>query len=165
MLLLFREQLFYSVVALELSCEGKLSDALDTSQAANLFNQPSKLCNQMLNSMTNNVIYCEFMDTYDKTLNLQNDSNSMILMHFNIRSFQKNYDDLYSFVALLSFRLDVICLSESRIYQPLKSIQLQGYNFINAKSYKQLGGKAIYVCSKVKFYQIHAFRLTGLESI
>ena len=69
------------------------------------------------------------------------------------------------YVASLSFRPDVICLSESCINQPLKSIQLHGYNFINAKPNKQAGGTAIYVCSKLKFSQIDGFGLTGSESI
>ena len=101
--------------AIELSCNGELSKALRTSQAADLFNQPSELCDQIFKSLTNNVINCECMDIYDKTLNLQNDSNFMILMHLNIRSLQKNYDDLYDLVAALSFRPNVICPSESRI--------------------------------------------------
>ena len=105
------------------------------------------------------------MDIYEKTLNLQNDSNSIILVHLNFRSLQKNYDDLYDLVASLSFRPDVICLSESRINQPMKSIQLQGYNFINAKPNKQAGGTAEYVCSELIFFQIDAFGLTGSESI
>ena len=86
-LLSFREQLFQlGQMALELSCDEELSEALRTSQAADLFNQPSELCDQIINSMTNNVINCEYMDIFDKTLNLQNDSNAMILMHLNIRS-------------------------------------------------------------------------------
>ena len=39
------------------------------------------------------------MDIYDKTLNLQNDSISMTLMHLNIKSLQKNCDHLHDFVA------------------------------------------------------------------
>ena len=165
-LLSFREQLFLlGQMALELSCDREFSKALCASQAADLFNQPSELlCDQIFNSVINNVINCEYMDIYDKTLNMQNDSNSMILMHLNIRFLQKNYDDLYDLVATLSFRPDVICLSESRINQSLKSIQLQGYNFINAKPNKQAGGTAIYFCSKLKFSQIDAFGLAGSES-
>ena len=116
--------------------------------------------------MTNNVINCEYMDIYDNIFNLQNDSDSMIPMHLNIRSLQINYNDLHNFVASLSFRPGVICLSKSRINKPLKSIQLQqSYNFINAKPNKQAGGTAIYVCSELKFSQIDAFGLTGTESI
>ena len=105
------------------------------------------------------------MDIYDKTLNLHNDSNSMILMHLNVRSLQKNYDDLYYLIASLSFQPDVICLFESRINQPLKSIQLQGYDFVNAKPNKQASGTAIYVCSKLKFSQIDSLELTVSEFI
>ena len=152
-------------MALELSRDRKLSEALRTSQAADLIDQPSELCDQIFNSMTNNVINCEYLDIYDKTLDLQNDCNSMILMHLNIRSLQKNYDDLYDLVASRSFRPDVICLSESRINQPLKSIQLHGYNCINAKPNEQAGGTAIYVCSKLKFSQIDGFGSKGSESI
>ena len=80
-------------MALELLCDGEMSEALRTSPAADLFNQPNELCDQMFNSMTSNVIKCENMDIYYKTLNLQNDSSSMILMHLNIRSLQKNNND------------------------------------------------------------------------
>ena len=71
--------------AIELSCDGELSEAPRTSQAADLFNQPSELCDQIFKSLTNNVIKCEYLDIYDKTLSLQNDSNFIILMHLNIR--------------------------------------------------------------------------------
>ena len=96
---------------------------------------------------------------------MSDDSNSMILMHLNIGSLQKNYDDLNGFIALLYFQPDVICLSESRITKPLKSIQLQGHNVINAKPNKQIDGTATYVCSKPKFSQIDAFGVTVSESI
>ena len=68
-------------------CDREWSESLRASQAANLFNQLSELCDQIFNSITNDVIRCEYMDIYDKA-NLQNDSNSRILMHLNIRSFQ-----------------------------------------------------------------------------
>ena len=90
--------------------------------------------------MTNNVINCEYMDIYGRTLSLLNDSNSIMLMQLNIRILQKNYDDLYDSVALLSFRPDVVCLSKFCINQSLKSIQLQRYNSINAKPNKQARG-------------------------
>ena len=70
-LLSFREQLFLlGQMALELSCDRELPEALRTSQAADLFYQPSELCDQLFDSMANNVINCEYMDIYDKALNL-----------------------------------------------------------------------------------------------
>ena len=53
-------------MALELSCDEELSEALCTSQATDLFNQPSKLCDKTFNSMISNVINCEYMNIYDK---------------------------------------------------------------------------------------------------
>ena len=90
-LLLFCGQLFLLCqMALDLLCDRELSEALHTSQEADLFNQPSELSNQILNSITNNAINCKFMDIYDETLNLQNDNNSTILMHLNSKSLQKD---------------------------------------------------------------------------
>ena len=90
-LLSFRRKLFLlGQMTLQLSCDRELSKALQTSQAADLFNQPSEFCDQIFNSMTNNVINCEYKDIYDKTLNLQNDSYSMIPMHrYFCNSFKK----------------------------------------------------------------------------
>ena len=76
-------------MALELFCDRELSEALRTSQTADLLIQSSELCDQIFNSMTSNAIKCEYIDIYDKTLNLQNDINSVILMHLNIRFLQK----------------------------------------------------------------------------
>ena len=86
-------------------------------------------------------------------------------MHLNIRSLHKNFDDLHEFVSLLPFKPDMICLSESRINQPLKNIQLQGYHFFYAKPSKKAGGVAVYVNTKLKFTQLESFQLFGTESI
>ena len=86
-------------------------------------------------------------------------------MHLNIRPLQKIFDDLHEFVSLLPFKPDVICLPESRINQPLKNIQLQGYNFLNAKPGKKAGGVAVYLSMKINFTQLKSFQLYGTESI
>ena len=72
---------------------------------------------------------------------------------------------MHEFVSLLPFKPDVICLSESRINQPLKNIQLQGYNFLNAKPGKKAGGVAVYSSMKFNFTQLKSFQLYGTESI
>ena len=66
---------------------------------------------------------------------------------------------------MLPFKPDVICLSESRINQPLKNIQLQGYNFLNAKPGKKVGSVAVYLNMKFNFTQLKSFQLYGTESI
>ena len=68
--------------------------------------QPCELCDQIFNSMTSNVINCKCMDIYDKTLNLQNDSNSMTLMHLNMPSLPKTMTTLTTL--LPHFLLDLM---------------------------------------------------------
>ena len=72
---------------------------------------------------------------------------------------------MHEFVNLLPFKPDVICLSESRINQPLKNIQLQEYKFLNAKPAKKVVGVAIYLSMKFNFTQLKGFQLYGTESI
>ena len=72
---------------------------------------------------------------------------------------------MHEFVSLPPFKPDVICLSESRINQPLKNIQLQGYNFLNGKPGKKAGGLAVYLSMKFNFTQLKSFQLYGTESI
>ena len=124
-------------MALRFSCNGELSEALSTSRAAEPNNEPSEMCDQILNLITSNIADCDYKDFYDNSLNLWSGNDSLILVHLNIRSLHKNFDNLHEFVSLLPFKPDVICLSESRINQSLKNIQLQGYNFLNANLVKK----------------------------
>ena len=47
----------------------------------------------------------------------------------------------------------------------MKNIQLQGYNFLNAKPGKKAGGVAVYLSMKFNFTQLESFQLYGTESI
>ena len=122
------------------------------------------MCNQFFNSIISNIAGCDYIDFYDNSLNFWNGNDSLILVHLNSRSLHKNFDELHEFVSLLPFKPDVICLSESRISQPLKNI-LQGYNFLNAKPGKNAGGVAIYLSMKFNFTQLKSFPLYGTESM
>ena len=152
-------------MALRFSCDGELSEAQCTSRAADPNNEPCEMCDQIFNSITFNIAGCNYIDFYDNSLNLWNGNDSLILVHLNIRSLHKNFDDLHEFVSLPPFKPDVICLSESRINQPLKNIQLQGYNFLNGKPGKKAGGLAVYLRMKFNFTQLRSFQLYGTESI
>ena len=152
-------------MALRFSCDRELSEALCTSRAADPNNEPGEMCDQIFNLITSNIADCDYIDFYDNSLNFWNGNNSLILVHLNIRSLHKNFDDLHKFVSWLPFKPDVICLSESRINQPLKNIQPQGYNFLNAKPDKKAGGVAVYLSMKFNFTQLKSFQLYWTESI
>ena len=152
-------------MALRFLCDGELSEALCTSRAADPNNEPSEMCDQIFNPITSNIADCDYIDFYDNSFNLWNANDSLILVHLNNRSLHKNFDDLHEFVSLLHFKPDIICLSESRINQPLKNIQLQGYNILNAKPAKKAGRVAVYLSMKFNFTQLKSFQLCGTESI
>ena len=154
-------------MALRLSCDGKLSDALCTSRAADPTNKPSEKCDQIYNSISSNVANCDYIDFYD---NSTVQIFGMVTTPWNQCTlisdiFKKTLDDLHEFVSLLPFKPDVICLSESRINQPLNNFQIQGYNFFNAKPSKKAGGVAIYLSTKFNVTLLKSFRLYGTESL
>ena len=121
------------------------------------------MCDQVFNSITSNIADCDYLDFYDNSLNFWNGNDSLILVHLNIRSLHKNFDDLHEFVSLLPFKPVVICLSESRINQPLKNIQLQGHNFSMLNLVKSRG-VTVYLSLKFNFTQLKSFQLYGMES-
>ena len=83
-----------------------------------------KMCDQIFNLITFSVADCDYIDFYDNSSNLWNCNDSLILVHLNIRSLHKNFDKFHEFVSLLPFKPDVMRLSEARINQPLKNIQV-----------------------------------------
>ena len=85
----FFSSVFCSVMALRLSCNGELSEAPCMSQAADPTNEPSKMCNQIFNTITTNIADCDTLDIYDNKSIPSQDSDSLILMHLNIRSLHK----------------------------------------------------------------------------
>ena len=111
--------------------DGEPSDAPLTSQAADLCDGTSDMSDQLFNSMTSNVKKCDYIDTNASNQVFLAENDSLSLIHLNIRSLNANFSDLHVFVSQLSFQPDVICLSESRINQPLKNIEIDGYNFTN----------------------------------
>ena len=123
------------------------------------------MCDQIFNLITSNIAHCDYIDFCDNSLNFWNGNDSLILVHLNIRSFHKNFDDLHEFVSWLPFIPNAICLSESRINPSLKNIQLQGYNFLIAKPDKKAGGVTVYLSMKFNFTQLKSFQLYGTESI
>ena len=72
-----------------------------------------------------------------------------MLLHINIHSLHKNFDNLYDFLVELNFLPDVICLTETRIkLHLLLNISLPNYTFFHTDSTTNAGGVGIYVLNK-----------------
>ena len=79
-------------------------------------------------------------------------SNALFLLHINIRSLQKNFDDLVNFISLFTVLPNIICHTKTRPKNnPLIDISIPGYDFVKAKTSSFAGGIGMYVSSKLNF--------------
>ena len=66
---------------------------------------------------------------------LPNYNNSLTILHLNIKSLNKNFDELYEFLVSFRLRPDVMCLTETRIKNdPLVNITIPQYKFFHVDS-------------------------------
>ena len=61
-----------------------------------------------------NIKVCDYLDLNSKQPTFD-PNRSLVLLHINIRSLHKNFDNLYDFLVELNFLPDVICLTETGI--------------------------------------------------
>lgn len=81
-----------------------------------------------------------------------NDHKSLALAHINIRSLQKNFDDMHDFITAWTKAPDIVCVSETRLkHEPLINVSLPGYNFEHVDSKSKAGGVAIYISTKFRY--------------
>ena len=76
----------------------------------------------------------------------------MIFLHVNIRSLQKNYDELYQFVSKPPLTPLIICITETKLKGiPDVNNSLPGYAFIHENSSTNAGGVGIYISKNLYF--------------
>ena len=137
------------------------------SQAAQPSDDPTELRDHVFDSLTSNIMECEYIDIFDNENSFTNEIDSLILLHLNIRTLNKYFNDLHNLIATLPFKLDVVCLSESRIDEPFKIIKIDGCNFVHVKpkTKGQAGGVAVCINVRIEFRKIDCFNLCGSESL
>ena len=95
-------------------------------------------------SMHENVKICEYSDLSNLT-NYNPSTDTLFILHINIRSIQKHIDVLCELIFNLSRSPDVILITETRIQEhPAVNIEIQGYNLKFANSPTKAGGVAMY---------------------
>ena len=127
----------------------ELNEFLEPNNAATLRisdHSPEKAYDYFLNFF--NIKACDYFDLNSKRPTFD-PNRSLVLLHINIRSLHKNFDNLYDFLVELNFLPDVICLTETRIkLHPLLNISLPNYTFFHTDSTSNAGGVGIYVLNK-----------------
>jgi len=73
-------------------------------------------------------------------------SNSFTILNANIRSLRKNFSHLESIVYSRSKPIDIICLTETFLYDHEKSFyHLDGYVFLGVQRETRCGGVGVYL--------------------
>ena len=84
---------------------------------------------------------------------------SLILMHINIRSLNKNFDSLYNLLSFLKFSSSIVAISETRLKNlPLTNIFISDYRFVHVDSEINANGVAAYISNSIQF-QLHKKQL------
>ena len=88
-------------------------------------------------------------------------------MHLNIRSINKNYENLIEFLTNVPLRPHIISLTETKIKdKPLVNITIPGYTFLHANSVSKAGGVGVYVSDLLQFKKLlFEASFSGSESI
>ena len=83
------------------------------------------------------------------------DPAALGVMHLNIASLSKHFDDLSNLLAMMKYSFPVIGLTEHKIgrNQPLCEINLPGYTFCYDKTMSSHGGTVFFVSDKICFSQ------------
>ena len=88
----------------------------------------------------------------DRISSLKITSTDLFIIHINIRSLNKNIDDLLEFLTELGTHPNIICLTEARLKQnSLVNTQIPGYKFCHVDSDTNAGGVGIYIDEEIKF--------------
>ena len=76
-------------------------------------------------------------------------------MHINIRSLNKNFDNLYNLLSNLAFSPSIVAVPKTRLKtQPLTNISIPGFSFVHVDSESNAGGVATYISDSIQF-QLH----------
>jgi len=82
----------------------------------------------VFNKMCKNIKSCNYYNLTNSLPKFYNSQNFITMLHLNIRSLNKNYDDFYDFITALPQQPDILCLSETQLKgEPLKYISISGY--------------------------------------
>jgi hypothetical protein len=96
-----------------------------------------------------NCVNCKYYSA-DEFSSLSSNCKSFSLLHLNISSLEKHFDELSSLPFLLHHSFDIIGISETRLNSSSSSnVFLPNYSFIDTKSTSRAGGVGLYISNKL----------------
>ena len=98
-----------------------------------------------------------------------NRHHSLFILHLNISSLFSHIDDLKIFLSLLTAKVDILCLSESRLSQnnPVTTnLDIPGYAFEHTPTELSAGGTLMYISNDISYVlrnDLQIYSPKGLE--
>ena len=90
-------------------------------------------------------VNCKYYSADDFSA-LRSNFKSFSLLHLNISSLEKHFDELSSLPLLIKHSFDIIGISETRLNSSSSSnISLPNYSFIHTNSTSRAGGVGLYI--------------------
>ena len=126
-----------------------------------------QMTDDMHSYITQDLSSTKYFDA-DRISFLKITSKDLFIIHINIRSLNKNIDDLLEFLTELGTRPNIICLTETRLKQnSLVNTQIPGYKFCHVDSDTNAGGVGIYIDEEIEFVceNLYSFSKNGLENL
>lgn len=112
-----------------------------------------------------NVDDCNHVDlasTYSPFLNCP--SLSLVLAHVNIRSLQRNIDNLHEFLCTLGTPVSVLGISETKLQtDPVVNINITGFTFIHSPTKSKAGGVGLYIRDNLAFQPVCKYTLADCD--
>ena len=104
---------------------------------------------------------CKYFTTYSLNNALRYRLGDVLIVHFNIRSLQKNIDKMSQYLSELEKQPEIIALTETKLKENYISgnIELPGYKFIHVNSSTLAGGVGFYIKEKIKFSVLEEFSI------
>ena len=142
------------------------SSGQDATDSSLFLHTPNSFAD-IMSLVPDNISPCKYHDLNSQN-NMFNSSKNLFLLHLNIRSLQKNHDNLCEFLDQLPIKPHLIGLSETKIkHQPFLDISLPNYNFIHAASPTNAGGVGLYISDSLEYeiLGINSIDTSGCESL
>ena len=142
---------------LNLHCAGELGMFLMSTQAPSNNSNPNlfgndEIVDQSFDSLLTNINPCVYYNNPQSIPNRTSSSNDLLIVHVNIRSLTKSFEDLSHFLSQFSVPPDVICITETRLKNAsFVNISIPGYEFFFVNSFSLAGGVGVYVSSTIGF--------------